>query len=395
MRTVALGDVVDFYSGGTPSKAKAELWDGCIPWFSAKDMKSPRLTDSADHVSDDVFSSTSLRKLPAGTVAMVVRGMILAHTVPIAILDVEAAINQDLKALRPRCEIEPSFLAAMLRAQHASILSEVSTAAHGTKKLDSRVLENLRIPLPPPTEQRRIAAILDQADALRARRRQVLAHLDALTRSIFGSMFGEPGRNSWEKVALGDLVSRIDNGTSPNCEGRAVAGGEWGVLKLGAVTYGHFRERENKAYLGDVESMRCNEVRPGDVLMTRKNTRALVGAVALVDDIHPRLLLPDLIFRLQLNLDRVDRRYFQALMMHPAKRHVVRDLASGSAASMPNISKARLRELKIELPPVDIQREFSAKVEKIIAHRTRTKRSLDSDDELFASVEASAFRGEL
>jgi len=74
--TVALGDVVDFYSGGTPSKSKPKLWQGNVPWFSAKDMKRPRLRDSADHVADDVFSSTPLRKLPAGTIAMVVRGMI-------------------------------------------------------------------------------------------------------------------------------------------------------------------------------------------------------------------------------------------------------------------------------------------------------------------------------
>ncbi|PQP14040.1 restriction endonuclease subunit S [Rhodococcus opacus] len=191
MTTVALGEVVDFYSGGTPSKAKAEFWDGDVPWFSAKDMKRPRLTDSADHISETVFSSTPLRKFPAGTVAMVVRGMILAHTVPIAILDVEAAINQDLKALVPRRdrEIEPSFLAAMLRAQHATILAQVGTAAHGTKKLESRVLKEIRIPLPALDEQRRIAAILARVEALRAKNVQVLAHFDALTESLQSRAF--------------------------------------------------------------------------------------------------------------------------------------------------------------------------------------------------------------
>mgnify|MGYP000663346633 CR=1 FL=1 len=164
MKTVPLGDVVDFYSGGTPPKANAALWQGDVPWFSAKDMKRPRLADSADHVAEDVFKRTSLRRLPAGTIAMVVRGMILAHTVPISILDVDAAINQDLKALLPKREVDTSFLAAMLRAQHDSILSQVTTAAHGTKKLDSRVLESIPIPLPPLPEQRRIVTILDHDD---------------------------------------------------------------------------------------------------------------------------------------------------------------------------------------------------------------------------------------
>lgn len=180
-----------FYSGGTPSKATAEFWEGSVPWFSPKDMKQPRLSDSADHVSDSVFSKTSLRRLPPGTVAIVVRGMILAHTVPISILDVSAAINQDLKALLPRRSIDPTFLAAMLRAQHATILAQVSTSAHGTKKLDTRVLEDIHIPFPSLDEQRRIAAILDAADDLRAKRRATIAALDTLTQSIFTDMFGD------------------------------------------------------------------------------------------------------------------------------------------------------------------------------------------------------------
>lgn len=79
----------------------------------------------------------------------------------------------------------------MLRAQHAAILAQVSTAAHGTTKLETRVLESIQIPLPPLDEQRRIAEILDHADALRAKRRQVLAHLDDLAQSIFRDMFGD------------------------------------------------------------------------------------------------------------------------------------------------------------------------------------------------------------
>lgn len=395
MRTVPLGELVDFYSGGTPPKANPQLWDGAIPWFSAKDLKSDRLTDSIDHISERAFAETSLKPVPAGTIAMVVRGMILAHTVPITVLDVPAAINQDLKALLPKREIEASYLAAMLRAQHASILHQVSTAAHGTKKLDSRVLESLPIPMCSVSEQRRIAAILDHADALRAKRRQVLAHLDSLTQSIFHDMFGEPGDPRWETARFGELIPRVDNGSSPRCESRAAAFDEWGVLKLGAVTYGVFQPNENKAYLDDPSAMKANEVRVGDVLMTRKNTRDLVGAVALVDAVRPRLLLPDLIFRLHLEEARLDRLYFHALMMSPRKRSAVRDLSSGSAASMPNISKARLATLPLEVPPLDLQRQFAARVEYINAQREVVRRALAADDELFASLQSRAFRGEL
>lgn len=304
------------------------------------------------------------------------------------------ATNQGFKSLVPRTSrLDPKYLYYWLRAKTDYLQSLGNGATF--KEVSKATVARVEIPLPALDEQRRIAGMLDHADALRAKRRQVHGELDLLAQSIFHDLFGEPGSTCWETVPLGNVVGRIDNGRSPNCEARPVDGEEWGVLKLGAVTYGIFQESENKAYLADVGSMQSNEVRPGDVLMTRKNTRELVGAVALVDDVRPRLLLPDLVFRLHLDLDRIDRRYFQALMMHPTKRHAVRDLASGSAASMPNISKARLVRLPIELPPLDIQREFAGKVEKIIAQRATTQRSLAADNELFASLQSRAFRGEL
>jgi type I restriction enzyme S subunit len=189
VNTVALSEIVEFTSGGTPSKANPTFWDGDVPWFSAKDIKKPRLTDSADHICESVFTATSLRRVPANTVVLVVRGMILAHTVPIAVLAVEAAINQDLKALLPKQDVDSTFLAAMLRAQHSTILSQVSTAGHGTKKLDSRVLESIRIPLPELDEQRRIAAVLDLAAGQRTAIESMLGLQDELIGSLQARAF--------------------------------------------------------------------------------------------------------------------------------------------------------------------------------------------------------------
>ncbi len=97
----------------------------------------------------------------------------------------------------------------------------------------------LPIPLPPLPEQRRIAAILDHADGLRAKRRAALAQLDALAQAIFIEMFGDPATNpkGWEVVPFCELLAKIDSGSSPNCLDRPAKGNEWGVLKLGAVTW--------------------------------------------------------------------------------------------------------------------------------------------------------------
>ena len=269
------------------------------------------------------------------------------------------------------------------------------TGSAGQKRVPAAFLEALPVPLPSIEDQRRIAAILDQADTLRVKRRRTVALIDDLVQSAFVDMFDDPAGGRWEITELGQVVGQIDNGASPVCEARPAAHNEWGILKLGAVTYGTFRPTENKAFLGDVGSMAAHEVRPGDVLMTRKNTRDLVGAVAYVETTPRRLLLPDLVFRLHLDEHRLEPRFFQALMMSLRVRHQVQGLASGSAASMPNISKARLRTLKIPVPPLAMQREFAAHVQRIDAQRTVMQRSLEALDELFVSLRSRVFSGGL
>ncbi|TCI98635.1 restriction endonuclease subunit S [Aeromicrobium sp. IC_218] len=303
--------------------------------------------------------------------------------------------STDILPIRPGKDLDRNYLAYYLGQPSMVEFAASRTSGANLPRLSPTVLATFPVPLPPLPEQHRIAAILDHADALRAKRRQVLAHLDSLSQSIFHDMFGDLHGGRWERVPFGELVPRVDNGTSPNCEARPAASDEWAVLKLGAVTYGYFRPEENKAYLGDLGNMDSNEVRSGDVLMTRKNTRELVGAVALVDEVRPHLLLPDLIFRLHLDGSRLDRRYFQALMMNPQKRPSVRDLSSGSASSMPNISKARLAKLPLELPPLALQREFAARVDLIGGQRARVEAASAVDDMLFASLQSRAFRGDL
>lgn len=256
----------------------------------------------------------------------------------------------------------------------------------------------LQIPDPPPLdEQRRIAAILDHADALRAKRREVIAQLDGLAQSIFVDMFGDPVRNPrrWPRTELSKVIRGIDSGSSPVCEARPAQNDEWAVLKLGAVSYGTFNADENKAFLGDVSSLRRAEVQPGDLLFSRKNTKELVGATVVVRDTPPRRLLPDLIFRLHLNHELVNADYLHSLLSNRRKRTQIVTLASGSASSMANISQSRLLGLPIELPPLSLQQNYADRVRALAAVRQEAQRLSDVYAQLFASLQSRAFRGEL
>lgn len=105
------------------------------------------IIDAIDHISELVFEETSLKRIATKSVLLVVRGMILAHTVPVAITGREIAINQDMKAIVPKGDLQSEFLLWALLTQHDFILSKVSNAAHGTCRLEMSDIQSLPIPM--------------------------------------------------------------------------------------------------------------------------------------------------------------------------------------------------------------------------------------------------------
>lgn len=146
--TTHLKKLVAIQSGGTPSKDNDHYWQGDIPWVSPKDMKKIVIDDSIDHISESAISETSLKLVPLESILIVIRGMILAHTVPLAISKKSLAINQDMKALTPIKTLDAYYLLYCLKAMHDFILKNTSTAAHGTKRLEMSFLESLDICIP-------------------------------------------------------------------------------------------------------------------------------------------------------------------------------------------------------------------------------------------------------
>jgi type I restriction enzyme S subunit len=162
---VPLGHLGEILGGSTPSKSNAEFWDGDIPWVSPKDMKRPVIQDSQDHITAKALEQTSLKVVPSQSLLMVVRGMILAHSFPVALTAREVTINQDMKALVPPKEIS-TYLLMYLQAAKGVMVGLVDRSSHGTCKLISEKLWSHAIYLPPLFEQHRIVAKADQLMAL-------------------------------------------------------------------------------------------------------------------------------------------------------------------------------------------------------------------------------------
>lgn len=296
----------------------------------------------------------------------------------------------------PRACLDKSFAFHLL----AHLTRDLKSSARGIAMLHltKSGMEATKIAIPPLDEQRRIAAILDQADDLRRKRREALGRVAALNAAQFEAMFGNPISNprGWTRTAFGDIIEEIASGWSPVCLDRPASDGEWGVLKLSAVTPCEYDEGEQKALPSNTPPKPEIEIRPGDLLFTRKNTRDLVAACALVSQTRQKLMFSDLIYRIRLFSDApIESAFIHALLTHPMKRKMIQTLAGGSAGSMPNISKEKLRSVEIELPPLSLQRAFAARVAEIDKLKAHHRAHLARLDALFASLQHRAFRGDL
>lgn len=389
---IPLEKLVKIIGGGTPSTSVPEYFNGNIPWVTPKDMKQWLISDSIDHISNDAVANSAAKIIPSHAVLVVLRSGVLKHTLPVGINIKPVTLNQDMKALVCGDDLYPTYLARFLKFKEQFLLRKIRGTTADNLPLDS--LKSLEIPLLPIAEQRRIAVILDRADAVRRKRQEAIALTEELLRSTFLEMFGDPVKNpkGWTIVALGTLLTDIESGWSPPCDSREAEAEEWGVLKLGAITRGHFDATQNKALFPDTPPRPEFEVKAGDLLITRKNTYELVGTSTFVYTTRAKLMLPDLIFRL-CPTKEIDSVYLWQVLSQKSMRLQLSKLASGTSGSMPNISKARLRTLCVPLPPLVKQIKYRDFVLKFWRQQKNQNTTFQFTDDLFNSLLQKAFRG--
>jgi len=176
---VALGDVCELKSGGTPSKANEAYWKGKIPWVSAKDMKVDLLSDASLHISKSAINESATRLAQPGSLLILVRGMGLANGVPICEIAVPCAFNQDVKVMIPNAKVDASYLRLALQQQGKQFERIIETAGHGTLKINTDDLLRIRIALPALKIQRAIVAEIEAEQALVNANRELIRRMEA------------------------------------------------------------------------------------------------------------------------------------------------------------------------------------------------------------------------
>jgi len=209
--TKLLGSVVEIQSGGTPSKQNPDFWKGEVPWVSPKDMKQDILFDATDHISRSAVEQTNLKYVDPGAVLIVVRGMILAHTVPIALAGCQLTINQDMKALQPkRSDIDSAYLYAALKASSSPLLSQVRTAAHGTRKLDTDEFLRLPILIPPPQDLEKFRRRMTRCQQIMSGVKKTEEMFDRLFETLLYRAFSGDLTAKWREAHMKELLAEME-----------------------------------------------------------------------------------------------------------------------------------------------------------------------------------------
>ena len=364
---VAFVDVCNIQGGTQPPKSTFvdQQQDGYVRLLQIQDFKR---SDKAVYVPDKknlkkCNSDDILIGRYGASVGKILTGLAGAYNV--AMVKVIADQNKiDVKYLYYYL-ISPFF--------QTYILNVGSRAAQAGFNKDD--LSGLQIPLPPLAEQKRIAAILDKADAIRRKRQQAIQLADQFLHSVFLDMFGDPVTNpkGWEVKPLLNGIESIISGWSAKGESYPSKIGELGVLKISAVTSGKFKPEENKfVHNTDIpEGKRLVFPKKGDLLFSRANTRELVAATCIVPSDESRGFLPDKLWKVTTKPKEVLPEFLHYLIWQPRFKEILTSQATGTSGSMLNISKAKFINTEAIFPPTVLQERFKSiywKTQEILDH---------------------------
>lgn len=383
---VKLKDVCTIVGGATPKRNVPEYWAKDVPWVTPKDISKiemPTLADAPEYISDEGFKSCSAQMLPENSILVTSR----APIGNIAITGREMCTNQGFKSLVPGPEVDTNYLyhCMMFYSPRLQALGNGATF----KEVSKKIVENFEIPLPPLDEQKRIAAILDKADGLRRKRASAIQRTDTLLRSVFLDMFGDPVTNpkGWKIGTIRELLREAKYGTSQkaNEDGLGIP-----VLRMGNITYGG---EIDLSALKHVEMPKAEyskyTTKKDDILFNRTNSKELVGKTAVVTFDEPMAIAGYLV-RARIN-HRADPYYIGAYLNSAHGKTTLQSMCK-SIVGMANINAQELQNIKVHIPPIDIQKAFRAKVEIIMRNQNFQKELLRKQTSLMSALVQQSFK---
>ena len=392
-----------FRTGGTPSTAHPEYWNGSIPWVSAKDFKAFRFEDSEDHVTELALAESTTCYVNRPAVLMVSRSGILQHTLPVMVTHKPTTINQDIKAFFPDDRVSVDYLGAFFDVFGSRLLPLVCKSGATVQSLNTEQLMDLSIPLPPLPEQRKIVAELDAAYAAKRaadeKATKLLTSIDEMVlkelgianlpkpdTSLSSRIFTVPARevhngrldayyykgnfkeltkklSCCNCVPFGRLITEIYNGI--DCRDYKESGVPY--LKVANIKPGGFDFCDLK-YI-DSQELGAKDIalRAGRMLLTRKGTFG--NAIALSEDYD--YAISSEVFCLSIKNELVDVHYLETFVNSSIGRMLCDKYKIG--AIMGSLSQEAVKALPIPLPDAKVQHRIASRASSIRAEARKLK----------------------
>ena len=377
---VRLAELISPARRGTPSPT--------LPVYSV--TKHRGFVPSLEYFNKQVFSKDLSNYKVVGP-GMFAYATIHLDEGSIGIAPVDCLISPMYTAFEvDRSRVSTEYLIRLLKAP--AYVAQYATLGRGTaerrRSISLDALGSLSIPLPPLPEQRRIASILDRVDFLRSQRRDALAGARALASSVFLDMFGSPFRNPMglELQPIGNL-GRVVTGNTPSRSNKSNYGGSLEWIKSDNIDPPKLHLTRAEETLADDVRTKARVVHRGAVLVTCiAGSRSSIGNAALADR--------EVAFNQQINAfmpSRLSPRF--ALAQFREGKSLVQSASTDGMKGM--VSKTRFEQIEFMVPSMEQQLEF----ERVVGHVDRAcelhELHLAKLDELFASLQYRAFRGEL
>lgn len=293
-------------------------------------------------------------------------------------------------------KLDSQYLFYMVWSDKFRLLGESSmSGAAGQKRVSTDFLKNFEIPLPPLTEQKRIAAILDKADAIRRKRQQAIQLADEFLRSVFLDMFGDPVTNpkGWETKTIEQLISP---------EKYALKRGPFGgalkkeiFVEDGYLVYeqyhalnGDFSYQRYFIDEGKYEELKAFNVKPKDIIVSCSGVN--LGRLAEVPDCAPRGIINQALMKITLNQELIANKLFIDIFSNPSfKKAFYGDFRGAAIPNFPPMST--FKEFEFIVPPIDLQNKYISIREKLLVHSAYSE-EMDSL-KLFEALSQKAFSG--
>jgi type I restriction enzyme S subunit len=361
-----------------------------VPFLTVKDMSEYGL----DFVNCSKISAANFASADAGNSSPKPGDVLFSKDGTVGKVHVvteprDFAVLSSIAILRPKRDVcDPQYLGHALKSP--SLIEQAARSKTGSaiRRVILSDLRRLNFPLPAIDEQRRIAAILDKADELRTKRRDALAHLDALTQSIFHSMFGsvrEPNENI-PLVPL-DSLCRLVRGSSPRPQGDPrYFGGPVPRLMIADITRDGDWVTPRIDTLTVAGAAKSRPVSSGTVVMAVSGNIGLAAILAVDACIHDGF-----VGFTELDETRIEARFLQTVLKVGRSLH-----DSGVAGAIfKNITTTDIKRTKIPLPPLELQQAFAIRVSAVERLKETHRKHLAELDALFTSLQHRAFKGEL